>query len=706
MFLEYLSLSALTCIAVVVLLKNPKEAVNRSLALFIIAIAMWLGGVGLLQSSIGASVLFGRSVFASSLITAMSMYVFVFNLTRPYSKPVYLHFLTIGTVLMLMLLYTPLVLQGIDTPQEGRGVIPIRGTLYPLFVAWMIAVAGFSFVRIRATAAKLSGIRRVQLNTIFLGLVSFALIVLTTNLVLTNLTGDTLYTRYMPLGAVVLSALLGYAIVRHRFLDIRLVVARSLAYVLLLSSLAIIYGFGLFGVTQVFFDHQRAGSLPIESVQLVLMLFLVLSFQYLRRFFDRVTSRIFYRDQYSLQEVLAKLGDICSLNIETEVIMSESLAVISNTLKTTHAHFIILEGSAIYKVESMYGNNELPTLGELSRLYRNLHITDDMEGGKNKDLLQRYDISASLQLKTKGGTVGYLLLGPKRSGNIYTAQDIELLTLLSRELSVAIQNALSYERIQRFNLTLQEKVNEATKRLRASNARLRRLDEAKDEFVSMASHQLRTPLTTIKGYLSMLLDGDAGKLTKKQREFIELSYIGAERMVHIIVDMLNISRINTGRLVFDRSGADIGGIAREEVQRLRHYASFRKVKLKLVAPSKTSTLKLDEAKIRQVVINLLENAIHYAPDSTVMVTVEEAKSGVELTVADRGIGVPKQVQKQLFTKFFRADNAQNIRPDGTGLGLYMAKQVIEAQQGRMIYRNTSPGSVFGFKFSTQRGAGS
>src|SRR5206468_10584811 len=118
---------------------------------------------------------------------------------------------------------------------------------------------------------------------------------------------------------------------------------------------------------------------------------------------------------------------------------------------------------------------------------------------------------------------------------------VELVQIAAKQLAVAISNARAYEEIQDFNATLQERVKHATGRLRTANRHLKELDKAKDEVISMASHQLRTPLTTIKGYLSMMLEGDTGSITDTQREFISHSFEGSERMVSLISDLLNVS---------------------------------------------------------------------------------------------------------------------------------------------------------------------
>jgi signal transduction histidine kinase len=301
-------------------------------------------------------------------------------------------------------------------------------------------------------------------------------------------------------------------------------------------------------------------------------------------------------------------------------------------------------------------------------------------------------------LRTREEFVGFLFLGDKLSGDIYSDQDLKLLEILASELAVAITNAKAYEEIEQFNITLQDRVNKATARLRVANRNLKELDKAKDEFISMASHQLRTPLTTIKGYISMMLEGDSGKVSREQKEFLDYAFEGAERMVALISDLLNVSRLSAGRFVIEKVPSDIVAVVSDEVRQLQSHAEAKQLTLKFIPPEhKLGQIMLDEGKTRQVIMNFIDNAIYYTKKGSITVSLEFDKQKVYLRVRDNGIGVPEAAKAKLFTKFFRADNAQVARPDGTGLGLYLAKRVVEDQGGTILFESTEgKGSMFGF----------
>jgi signal transduction histidine kinase len=279
-----------------------------------------------------------------------------------------------------------------------------------------------------------------------------------------------------------------------------------------------------------------------------------------------------------------------------------------------------------------------------------------------------------------------------------------VLETIANAMVIAIDNALRFEEIQKFNITLEKKVEDATRRLQRANDKLVALDQTKDDFISMASHQLRTPLTSVKGYLSMVLEGDAGKVNPKQAKLLDQAFISSQRMVYLIADLLNVSRLRTGKFVIEATEVNLADVVEGEVTQLIPTAAARGLKLTYHKPKSSPALMLDETKIRQVIMNFIDNAIYYTPaGGNIDVYLRDNGRFIEYMVKDSGIGVPKSEQHNLFTKFFRAGNARKARPDGTGLGLFMAKKVIVAQGGAVLFNSAEgKGSTFGFTFEKSK----
>lgn len=303
---------------------------------------------------------------------------------------------------------------------------------------------------------------------------------------------------------------------------------------------------------------------------------------------------------------------------------------------------------------------------------------------------QKINLIYLIKLMARDNLVGVMAVGFPSSVEKLSDDSKKLLQRISEAVGVALDNRLLYEENQR-----------VVKQLQASNAKLKALDETKDEFISMASHQLRTPLTTVKGYTSMVLEGDAGKITAAQRKLLDQSFLSAQRMVYLIADLLNVSRLRTGKFVIDAAPTNLADVVEGEIQQLIETAKARGLELTYDKPKSFPGLMLDETKIRQVIMNFADNAIYYTPSGGhIKVGLVETPEAVEFTVVDDGIGVPKTVQHHLFTKFYRADNAKQARPDGTGLGLFMAQKVVVAQGGAIIFKSEEgKGSTFGFSFS-------
>lgn len=283
--------------------------------------------------------------------------------------------------------------------------------------------------------------------------------------------------------------------------------------------------------------------------------------------------------------------------------------------------------------------------------------------------------------------VGVLVIGAQKSTGERTEADQSLLERLGEAIGLAVDNKLLFEENQH-----------VLHKLELTNKKLQELDEAKDEFISMASHQLRTPLTSVKGYVSMVLDGDAGKVNTKQKELLGQSFTSAQRMVYLISDLLNVSRLKTGKFVIEPTDVYLPDVVEEELKQVEETAKARNVTINYNKPKVFPKLKLDDTKIRQVIMNFVDNAIYYTPaGGKIIVALNATPKSIEYTVTDNGIGVPKSVQSHLFTKFYRAENARKARPDGTGLGLFMAKKVIVASGGALIFKSVEgKGSTFGF----------
>jgi len=571
--------------------------------------------------------------------------------------------------------------------------------IFGFLVAILLIFANLSF------RAKTKDATRLQANLVLYAFVFTALAGLLLNLIIPAFFDQWHTTTFGPLVVIVLVSTISYAIVKHGLFDIKLAAVRSAAYVLAILTLSAIYYLLAYFVSTALFQGQTTSAVSVSPINIALALVLAFLFQPIKNFFDRVTDNIFFRDRYNSDEFYTRLSEVLTLTTDLRTLLHRAAVEISTTLKADQAFFFVQYDGVHRMAAGTVHHKDLPVhdVQDLNR-YVERHGTEVivvrlLETDTHiKRMLLSHNIAILMPLVRHGQVLGYLALGEQKSSD-YTNRDIRVLKTISDELVIAIQNALSVQEVKDTNAHLEQRINAATAELRTSNARLKRLDAAKDEFLSMASHQLRTPLTSVKGYLSMMLDGDVGKTTPMQRQVLEEAFSSSERMVHLIHDFLNVSRLQTGKFALEPQESDLTELVRQEVNSLVRVAKSRDMELKFIDKVGPLPMTIDDTKIRQVVMNYIDNAIFYShPKTTVKIELSVENNQVVLRVEDTGIGVPKHEQERLFTKFYRATNARRQRPDGTGVGLFLAQKVISAHGGEVLFESkASRGSIFGFR---------
>lgn len=692
----------------VVVVKNYYALLNKLFFIFAVTLSGWLLTnyySNNFEISLSAARIFNHLVLLTAGFMLLFLLWFVAELTQnaffaKHKKAI----LSISSASYL-LAATPLVVAGIAKQQD---VYAIQfGPLSALYFGVLLLSAGMIFTVLVKGIRRSKGNERRRFRAILIGLIVMLGVNIATNVLLPIISGNFILTSFGPISSIALVATLFYSIIRHRLFDLRLLVARALAYLLSVSVFGFLFALISTVIIDGLFIQNTALTLGQLSLFAVLAVVLTALFSPLKKFFDNYTSRVFFRDGYDTQYFLDQLNKVLVSNIELKPLLGQISDVLEHNLKSEFTSFVInTPGSEQPRVMGSKATNvDLPSMQQIIGHNPLLLIDEISEGNPVKATLRQQNIAAIVKLvnprrHSDFGT-HYLLLGDKKSGNPYTRQDTQLLQIIANELVIVIQNALRFEEIQNFNLTLQQKVDEATTQLRRANDKLRELDDTKDDFIGIASHQLRTPLTSVKGYISMVLDGDVGKVSHKQKEMLDQAFLSAQRMVYLIADLLNLSRLKTGKFVIEPIKTNLSELVQSEIDQLAKNAKNKNIKLVYKRPKSCTPLMLDGTKMSQVVMNFIDNAIYYTPKGkSVEVSISETPQSLELLVQDEGMGVPKAEQHHLFTKFYRAKNAKKIRPDGTGLGLFMAKKVIVAQGGSIVFKSVEGrGSTFGFILS-------
>ena len=210
------------------------------------------------------------------------------------------------------------------------------------------------------------------------------------------------------------------------------------------------------------------------------------------------------------------------------------------------------------------------------------------------------------------------------------------------------------------------------------------VEKLKTEFVSIVAHQLRTPLSAIKWIIKMILDGDAGELTAEQRELLDKGYLSNERIIKLVNDLLNVSRIEEGKFGFNFVKADFQEVVVAAISSVEDLAVKNHQELTIHQPKNLPKIYLDKERMIMVIQNLLSNAIKYTPEyGKIEITIQVDKQSLYVKIKDQGVGIPKEDQPKIFSKFFRAANVVKLETDGTGLGLFLVKNIIAKHNGKI-----------------------
>jgi signal transduction histidine kinase len=288
--------------------------------------------------------------------------------------------------------------------------------------------------------------------------------------------------------------------------------------------------------------------------------------------------------------------------------------------------------------------------------------------------------------------------------------DLSLLSTVAGQVAIALENADAYDRIERLHAELENRVRERSEELEqssgllaAANQQLEELDRLKSAFVSIVSHELRTPMTSIKGYVENMLDGLTGTLTDKQAYYLGRVKYNAERLTRMTNELLDLSRIEAGRMDLHLSSVSVPELVSDVVESLQPVAREKGITIRQQQETSLPFLQGDWDKLHQVLTNLLHNAIKFTPpNGQVLVALENRNDEwMELCVADTGRGIPPDELGKIFEKFYRGGAAQ-AESQGAGLGLAIAKSLVELHGGRIRVESTpGQGSRFFFTLPIQ-----
>lgn len=228
----------------------------------------------------------------------------------------------------------------------------------------------------------------------------------------------------------------------------------------------------------------------------------------------------------------------------------------------------------------------------------------------------------------------------------------------------------------------EDQLEEVNQTLQRQHIELEALNDAKDEFISLASHQLRTPATGVKQFLGLLLEGYAGELSDLQKDYLLRAYESNDRQIELVNNLLRVAQVDAGKVTLNRSEADVVALVRSVLDEQSDSFKRRNQKLEVSMPDQSVVMFIDESRFRMVLENLIDNASKYTPEEGVIhIELEDSESDIAIAISDTGVGIDPEELPKLFVKFSRIPNILSDSVGGSGLGLYWAKKIVELHGG-------------------------
>ena len=693
----------------IVLIRNPKHLVNKTFFAVSLLASLWAICLLLYEFPlIFNSIFWIKATYLVITVCIIAFFYFSFIFPTVFLKKLWVWAglfgaAFIGFTIWLLLFTNYWVLNVVTLPDVGLETLWGPGYYYWLLFIWSAVI--WICINFILKSQHSSGAQKMQLKYFFFAMGLWGIGVAMPDIIAPLFFNTTRYFSLSPVSAFGFMLPIAYAILKHRLMDIRLVLARTISYALLTLLVVAFYTTGLFLIGNWLLPTQVDGNQLVISAFLALII--AYTIQPLRKFLEQVTENIFFKENYDSDELLNHISKALSSSLNIQKLSEHVFYHLEENIHLEFYSLLLLKENGHTSIDRVIGHDfingvakeAMAQLKLIAKGKRQLYIYDELPEKPLKQFMRDKNLGILIHLKTKNDLVGILALGNKKSGDIFTSNDIKVLQILAPQLAIAIQNARQFEEIQQFSEKLKIKIKEATTSLETANQKLKELDKRKDEFLSVAAHELRAPLTAVKGYLSMVLDGDGGSINGKVKDFIQGAVEGAEREVRLVNNMLNVSRIEEGRLVYEMGKVRLRDVARSVFDEFNLDAETKDLHIKLQIPNGIKdSVWVDKDRIHEVVANFVSNAIKYTDKGDISITLlQPAKKTVRLEVADTGYGMSEQEQKKLFSKFFRAESSAG-KAMGTGLGLYITKLLVEKFGGKIGFSSEiGKGSVFWFE---------
>lgn len=688
-----------------IVIRNGRQLINRLFTLLNLILIIWIfGSLMLLTAQNEVQIIFwDLFIYAGIIFWAAIQYHFSLAVTHfNFKRKIALSIAYLLSFFFLIISRTDFFASGVFYYRYGSHTQAKLGHhLFMIFFA--IYVALFFYILLKKYYQEKNKIERSKTLYYILG---FSVL---------NFIGGTaflpaysipIYPIFLA-SPLIFSLIITYSIVYLGLMNIKLIMRRYSVYLLSFVSLFIPAYLILYYIYLFYFQYFFPIFIAIYVSSLI-------SFDPLKKKYYYLANKYFFSSLYDTKNLIYKLNNDLRSSLEIKKIFHSVTKVL-----TPAFHFksiAIIKFNDRQKKWSLLYNDSFPKLdlkikhinnNDINKIFSNNQPVNSKTIQENSEVtsmfkkhLKSLRIELLIPIRINKDKLNYLILfGPKESGDPYHKKDLQILKIVANEIGIAIENALLYQSVKRFNIKLQKEVSRATTKLEIQNKTLVKLDEVKDEFISIVSHQLRTPLTGIRWFTEILIKNKDKNLNHKQIEMLQ--HIGASNMslIKLVNDLLDVSHIETGhKFIINKNNFLVNELINEVLK--ENIYLIKKKKLMIDNKIKKDlVIYADRDKIKQVWQNLISNATKYTDDQKTIQIYSRVnnKNQIVFYLKDEGVGIPQKEQAKLFNKFFRANNASLKHAEGTGLGLHIARELIRAHQGEMFFKSKeNRGSSFYF----------
>ncbi len=629
-------------IGALVLTTQPRKTVNRTFALVALGIFVWSLGLVLLSWTHhfmvwNTVIMYGFTILLYGLV----LFARTFPETPTRLSATFCVWTAVPLVSVIVLAPLGLIVRG-GVFHPGTNPEPVNGPFYFVLLILSAAYVGTSVYLFIRTFRRARGHERDQMRYFIFGLSTFAVFAFLFDILLPSM-GIYGFNFLGPMSSVILTGATAYAIVRHRLLDIRIVIQRGLIYTSLFVLIALTYATTLQLASLVLRDFTQMNAIVAGVLTTTAGIFF---FRPLESYFRKVTDPIFFKNPYDYARALHDLNSMLYTSLSREEIIEHSEHVLREIFKTDDVRFI-LDPAAAENIPETHRSSGYATL-----LY---------------------------PIAFEDTTIGMLHLGPKRSGETYTKQDLQLVSTFAFPAAIALGKARLHDEVRKYSSHLEELVDERTREIK-------KLQEEQKRHMIDISHNLQTPLAVIKGELELLGDNFA------DQEKVQVVGASLDRVSGFIRQLLRIARLENESNAVEFLPLDLAALLAEQADYFEPIAEDKGADLAANIPEGPVVVRGNRRLLGELFTNLVANALTYSEPSrktqiSISLSVRPDTKSAVVSIRDNGIGIAPEDMPALFDRFYRSPRIAHAL-SGSGLGLAIAKQITDMHGGTISAEST------------------